>query len=410
MSAAATAAAPPPPGAPPSSPTTVVAVAVDGGDEVAAVGQPPAPAPVDGDPTSPPPKRGSFSRPTAAEHPFVDGRVEPGEPVGSAPPPVPLLAPPTATVLHLTATVCLALAAAGLAAFGVGTAVTARAWQQGGHGPAHGGPAVAALLLVAAALLGVTAGLGAAATAAARRPRGVHLGRSFVYAGGASGAVPACGARPPLYPQRRTQRRATAWQHAQPRRRGSQSRYRTPTSSPPRPPRPPLPPRTLPPPARAPSPPQTWSAAAALMARTEGPPGRAQTRQAQPTRPPPRPAAARHRSRRRRPAAASRQRRTRRRREGADANAVDSTQGRASHAGEQHRTSGSGRTKKGRRRGRGRGRPAQTEGDRRRTRDVPASAGHVGGRDEVAVRSRADLNAPIRKVLVVYSHHANTVQ
>lgn len=194
MSAAATAAAPPPPGAPPSSPTTVVAVAVDGGDEVAAVGQPPAPAPVDGDPTSPPPKRGSFSRPTAAEHPFVDGRVEPGEPVGSAPPPVPLLAPPTATVLHLTATVCLALAAAGLAAFGVGTAVTARAWQQGGHGPAHGGPAVAALLLVAAALLGVTAGLGAAATAAARRPRGVHLGRSFVYAGGASGAVLAAAA------------------------------------------------------------------------------------------------------------------------------------------------------------------------------------------------------------------------
>lgn len=186
--AAAAAAAVPPPPAAQLRPLSPVAVAVGDGDELAAVRQAPAAAPVDGDLIPPSPKRCSFNAAAASEDPLADGHVEVGEAGGRTSPFSPS-SPATTTVLHLTATVCLALAAAGLAAFGIGTAVTAHAWEQGGHGAAHGGPAVAALLLVAAALLGVTAGLGAAATVTAWRPQGLLLGRSFAYAAGSSGVV-----------------------------------------------------------------------------------------------------------------------------------------------------------------------------------------------------------------------------
>lgn len=195
MSAAGAAAgvAPPSPAVPPPPPSAV-AVALGGGDEAAVVVQPPsAAAPVGGALTPLSSERSSFSSAAAAGYSLAedlsaDGLVEAGEEgAPSVSPLPPSLA--TMTALHLTATVCLALAAMGLAAFGIGTAVTAHAWEQRGHGAAHGGPAVAALLLVAAALVGVTAGLGAAASATAQRPRGVVLARSFAYAAGASGVV-----------------------------------------------------------------------------------------------------------------------------------------------------------------------------------------------------------------------------
>ncbi|GAB0491859.1 hypothetical protein MMPV_003114 [Pyropia vietnamensis] len=188
---AAGAAAVLPPAAAQRPSLSAVAVAVGGGDELEAVRQAPAAAPVDGDPIPPSPRRCSFDSVAASEDPLADSHVEAGETSEAGGPTSPFspFSPATTTVLHLTATVCLALAAAGLAAFGIGTAVTARAWKQGGHGGAHGGPAVAALLLVAASLLGVTAGLGAAATVTAQRPRGLLLGRSFAYAAGSSGVV-----------------------------------------------------------------------------------------------------------------------------------------------------------------------------------------------------------------------------